>query len=197
MITGGKIVKFIDGAGNTTAGTVIEIGCLRSGGQKMAKINTIDGKRVLKNLVDLLEVKNTVRGKRSSKVLEEVAASLGKKVIPVPNSPGMGPAKVLYPITPPSKSYTSLTAAADSSLMEEMKKQLKEITVEKNLLQEENTALKQQIDSLQNFASNEEQLKLTICCLADSLQEAVSGLEYDKIVTSLIGCIKKLNKIEP
>ena len=195
MITGGKIVKFIDGAGNTTAGTVIEI--VRSGGQKMAKINTIDGKRVLKNLGDLFEVKNSVRGKRASKVLEEVATSLGKKVIPVPDSPIVGPASALSQITPPSKSYASLTTAADSSLMEEMKKQLKEIAVEKNLLQAENTSLKQQIDSLQSFASNEEQLKLTICCLADSLQEAVSSLEYDKIVTSLIGCIKKLNKIEP
>lgn len=187
MITGGKIVKFKDSAGNISAGTVVEI--VRSGGQKLAKINTIDGKRIMKHLGDLFEVKNSTRGKKSSTVLKEVAQELGKEIVPVQEVP--------FPVAVSSSNSSSIPAPIkDYSQMDILRNQIRDLLVEKRQLQAEISSLKEKLSNLESFSSNIEHLKVTISCLSDCLQEAVSGMDYDKIVQHLLLCIKKLNKLE-
>lgn len=183
MITVGKVVQFVDSNNEKSAGTVIEI--VKRDGVKSAIINVIDGSRTVKPLGDLFEVKNSVKGKRSSTVLKEVAEKLGKEIA-----------------TPSSNGTETKTLPSPKEKLENL---VKGILEEKSKLEEENKELKRTLSQsqleikqcsniLDNERNNSQKMKSTISCLSSVIEDLVD-VDFKASITKLTNCIKELHSI--
>lgn len=192
MITAGKIVKFVDEKGEISAGTVTDI--IKKDGIRKALINTIDGKKISKVLSDIFLVKNSVRGKRSSTLLKEVAASLGKEIVTIDVQ------KQLPPIVSPGP-IRSITPD-ENSPEEENKKLYQENDIlksENEELKKNQEALERKIEELKNYikqpSPNAEiirRMEKTISYLTRAIEAKAVGSDFE-MITELTSCIKMLN----
>lgn len=183
MIAVGKIVQFVDNNNEKSAGTVIEI--VKRDGVKSAIINVIDGSRTIKPLGDLFEVKNSVRGKRASAVLKEVAEKLGKEIV----NPSSNGTETKTPPSPKEKLENLVKGILEEkSKLEEENKELK------RTLSQSQLEIKQCIDMLTNEKNNSQRMKSTISHLSIVIEDLID-VDFKTSITELTNCIKELHSI--
>ena len=206
----GNIVKFSDTAGKTNGGTVIEI--IKKDNTDCALINTLEGKKIIKKISELIPIKRQQRGRVSAKFMSDLKDEIDSENenITVYASPA--------PISSEeSESHISPTPILENDKDEKVSSSLN-IEEEETILSLNNQlilkdqriiSLKESIDLLskendelrtkkcslsQSSNVNIEHIKHTIKGLGNALL-AASACNNEEVIKELLYVIEKLNGI--
>lgn len=209
-VTQGNIVKFSDTAGKTNGGTVIEI--IKKDNAYCALINTLEGKKIIKKISELIPIKRQQRGRVSAKFMSDFKDEINSEnknimayTSPAPISSGESE-RHLSP-TPTLENNKDEKASSSLNIEEEetilsLKNQLilKDqliISLKESIdqLSKENDKLRTKNEAFsQDSNVNVEQIKYTIKGLGNALL-AASTSNNEEVIKELICVIEKLNGI--
>lgn len=209
-VTQGNIVKFSDTAGKTNGGTVIEI--IKKDNAYCALINTLEGKKIIKKISELIPIKRQQRGRVSAKFMSDFKDEINSEnenitayTSPTPISSGeserhLSPTPILES-DKDEKASSSLNIEEEETILSlknqlilkdqliiSLKESIDQLSKENDKLRTKNEAFSQ--DSNVNV----EQIKYTIKGLGNALL-AASTSNNEEVIKELICVIEKLNGI--
>lgn len=209
-VTQGNIVKFSDTAGKTNGGTVIEI--IKKDNTDCALINTLEGKKIIKKISELIPIKRQQRGRVSAKFMSDLKDEIDSEnenitayASPAPISSGESESHISpTPILENDKDEkvsSSLNIEEEETILS-LNNQLisKDRTIislkeSTDQLSKENEELRTKRCSLSQASNaNIERIKYTIKGLGNALL-AASACNNEEVIKELINVIEKLNGI--
>lgn len=209
-VTQGNIVKFSDTAGKTDGGTVIEI--IKKDNTDCALINTLEGKKIIKKISELIPIKRQQRGRVSAKFMSDLKDEIDSEnenitayASPVPISSGESESHISpTPILENDKDEkvsSSLNIEEEETILslnnQLILKDQRIISLKESIdqLNKENDELRTKKCSLSQYSNvNIEHIKHTIKGLGNALL-AASACNNEEVIKELLYVIEKLNGI--